>query len=433
MKRILAAQVKDFVGKDVFLQGWVHQIRAMGKMMFILLRDRSGIVQAIVLDPAIRTVDLERETVVGIRGTVKSVEQARGGVEVEVKAIEQICKPVAPVPFEVNRSLDKLNIKLDTILNHRAFSLRHPEIGKVFRVQAEIVNAFREYMRTNDFLEIHTSKIVATGTEGGTALFPIRYFEQQAYLAQSPQFYKEMLVGAGYERVFEIGFVYRAEDHATARHINEYLSLDYEMGFIDSYEDVMEMEVGFLRYLFQALTTNCAQELAQYKVELGDVGAVPRISIAEAKGILKREFNKELGPDDDLDPEGERLICEWVKKNHHSDFVFMTRYPTAVRPFYTMRDPADEKATFSFDLLYKGLEVTTGSQRIHDYATLVDTMKKAGLNVENFEFYLEIFRYGMPPHGGLAIGAERITQQILGLKNIREASFFPRDRYRLTP
>jgi nondiscriminating aspartyl-tRNA synthetase len=429
----LASQVKDHLGQEIFLQGWIHQIRAMGKMTFILLRDRSGIIQGIVLDPEIKTSDLERETVVSIRGLVKAAQQARGGVEVEIKEISPICRPVAPVPFEVNRSLEKLNIKLDTILNHRAFSLRHPEIGRVFKVQAEIVNAFREYLRANDFLEIHTSKIVATGTEGGTALFPIQYFEQKAFLAQSPQFYKEMLVGAGYERVFEIGFVYRAEDHATARHINEYLSLDYEMGFIDSVEDVMDMEVGFLKYLFEALKKNCADELGQYKVELPGITTVPRMAIAEAKAILKKEFNKELSADDDLDPEGERLICDYAKKTFDSDFIFVTRYPTAVRPFYTMADPADGKFTLSFDLLYKGLEVTTGSQRIHDYDMLVNNIKKAGMNPENFEFYLEIFRYGMPPHGGLAIGAERLTQQILGLKNIREASFFPRDRFRLTP
>ncbi len=433
MQRILTSQVKDFVGKEVFLQGWIHQIRALGKMTFILLRDRAGIAQGIVLDPNIKTADLERETVVGIRGLVKAEQQARGGVEVEIKEIQSISRPVAPVPFEVNRSLEKLNIKLDTILNHRAFSLRHPEIGKVFKVQAEIVNAFREYLRTNGFLEIHTSKIVATGTEGGTALFPIQYFDEKAYLAQSPQFYKEMLVGAGYERVFEIGFVYRAEDHATARHINEYLSLDYEMGFIDSVQDVIKMEIGFLKYLFEVLRQNCADELAQYKVTLPEIKTVPQLTISEAKAILKKEFNKELAMDDDLDPEGERLICEYSKKTFDSDFIFITHYPTAVRPFYTMADPTDGRFTLSFDLLYKGLEVTTGSQRIHDYEMLVNNIKKAGLNPENFEFYVEIFRYGMPPHGGLAIGTERLTQQILGLKNVREASFFPRDRFRLTP
>ncbi|MEO0113952.1 MAG: aspartate--tRNA(Asn) ligase [candidate division WOR-3 bacterium] len=434
MERVLAREVRNYIGKEILLKGWIHQIRPLGKIAFILLRDRSGIVQTIVTDAKqINLAELERESAVAIWGKVKEEPQAPGGIEVEVKKIDVIAKTLAPLPFEVNRSQEMLNLKIDMILDHRPFSLRNPEIGSVFRVQAEICRSFAEFMRMNDFLEVHTSKIIAQGTEGGTALFPIQYFEQKAYLAQSPQFYKQMLVGAGYERVFEIGFVYRAEDHATSRHINEYLSLDFEMGFIDSYQEVIDLEIAFLKYLFNNLRTNCAKELAIYQVDLPEIKEIPQIRLLDAINIIKKEFGKESSRPDDLDPEGEKLICEYTQKKYGSDFVYITNYPASARPFYTMPDLENPGLTKSFDLLYKGLEVTTGSQRIHDYNMLVENIRRFNMDPNSFEFYLEIFRYGMPPHGGLAIGTERLTQQILGLKNVREASFFPRDRYRLTP
>jgi nondiscriminating aspartyl-tRNA synthetase len=280
---------------------------------------------------------------------------------------------------------------------------------------------------------VHTSKIVSAGTEGGTALFPIKYFEQQAYLAQSPQFYKQMLVGAGFERVFEVGFVYRAEDHATSRHINEYLSLDFEMGFIDSYTDVIDVERGFLRKMVENIGNSCADEMALLKAELPKTGDIPEIRLKDALAILAKDYKRDTKDMVDLDPEGERQICDYALKTHGSEFVFISRYPRKARPFYTMPDPDDEESTLGFDCLFRGLEVTTGSQRIHDYNMLVNSIKRIGGDPANFDFYLEIFRYAMPPHGGLAIGAERLTQQILNLGNVREASFFPRDRFRLTP
>jgi nondiscriminating aspartyl-tRNA synthetase len=293
------------------------------------------------------------------------------------------------------------------------------------------VKSFADFLRSEGFLQMHTSKIISAGTEGGTNLFPIQYFEQTAYLAQSPQFYKQMMVGAGYERVFEIGFVYRAEDHATSRHINEYLSLDFEMGFIESEQDVINQEIRLLQYMFEQIKKNCAEELKLHNIELPEIKTIPQIRLADAIKIIKEKSNKKVETENDLDPEGERLICEYSKKEFDSDFVYITYYPASGRPFYTMPDGTG--LTRGFDLLYKGLEVTTGSQRINNFQMLVDNMVKFGLKPENFEFYLEIFRYGMPAHGGLAIGAERLTQQILNLKNIREASLFPRDRYRLTP
>lgn len=434
MERILVSEVKNYVGKEILLKGWIHQIRPLSKFAFVLLRDRTGIVQTIVTDlKQININELERESAIELWGRVKLEKQAPDGVEVEVTKINVVSKTFAPLPFEVNRTQEMLNLKIDMILDHRPFSLRNPEIGSVFKIQAEIVRSFAEFMRQQGFLEVHTSKIIAQGTEGGTALFPIQYFEQKAYLAQSPQFYKQMLVGAGYERVFEIGFVYRAEDHATSRHINEYLSLDYEMGFIDSYQDVMKLEVEFLRQLFNNLKTNCAKELNIHKISLPEIKEIPQIPLLEAMKIIKQEFGREPARPDDLDPDGEKMVCEYAAKKFGSEFVYISNYPATARPFYTMPDFENPGLTKSFDLLYKGLEVTTGSQRIHDYKMLVDNIKQFKMNPEAFDFYLEIFRYGMPPHGGLAIGTERLTQQILNLKNVREACLFPRDRYRLTP
>lgn len=438
MKRVLVADLKEHIGQEVLLNGWIHQIRDLGKITFLLLRDRTGIVQTLITKPhplEDKIKNLERESVVEIFGTVKEEKQAPKGIEVEIKEIKVIAKPVAPIPFEVNRSQDMLNLKIDMLLDHRSFSLRNPELASVFKVQAEICRSFAEFMRKNGFLEVHTSKIVAQGTEGGTALFPIQYFEQKAYLAQSPQFYKQMLVGAGYERVFEIGFVYRAEDHATSRHINEYLSLDYEMGFINSYKEIINLQIKLLKSIFKNLRKNCSEELELHKVTLEDIKKIPQIKFRKAKQLIKKEFGKEKSSPYDLDPEDERLICEYVKKRYNSDFVYITHFPRDGRPFYTMPIPntKNPELTYGFDLLYKGLEIATGSQRIHEHSQLIESIKKFGMEPENFGFYLEIFKFGMPPHGGLAIGTERLTQQILGLKNIREASLFPRDRFRLTP
>jgi len=434
MQRTLASELPGHVGEEVKLVGWLHHVRDKGKIAFLLVRDRTGVAQGVVLDPSkVSVADLKRESIVEVTGLVKEEKQARSGVELEVRSVKALIEPVAELPFEVSRSRQKLNLKIDSILDHRAFSLRNPEFAAPFRVQAEIVRTFSDYLRGLGFLDIHTSKIVKAGTEGGTALFPIKYFDEEAYLAQSPQFYKQMLVGAGFERVFEVGFVYRAEDHATSRHINEYLSLDFEMGFIESYTDLIEVERGFLKRLVENLGANNAAEFELLKAELPRVGEMPEIRLKDALEILAKDYGRDTKGMEDLDPEGERQICDYALKTLGSDFVFVSRYPRSARPFYTMPDPDDPDSTLGFDCLFRGLEVTTGSQRIHDFQMLVDSIRRIGGRPENFEFYLEIFKYAMPPHGGLAIGAERLTQQLLGLANVREASFFPRDRFRLTP
>jgi len=434
MQRTLAADIRRHIGEEVKLVGWLFQVRELGSITFVVVRDRTGVAQAVILDPSKHDLShLKRESIVELVGTVKAEPQARRGAELVFKQLRVLAEPVAELPFEVNRSKKKLNLKIDTILDHRAFSLRNPEIAAPFKVQAEVVRTFADYLRGLGFTEVHTSKIVSAGTEGGTALFPIKYFEQQAYLAQSPQFYKQMLVGAGFERVFEVGFVYRAEDHATSRHINEYLSLDFEMGFIESYTDVIDVERGFLRRMVENIGRTCSEELALLRLELPKTGEMPELRLRDALAILAKDYGRETRGMVDLDPEGERQICDYALKTRGSEFVFISRYPRQARPFYTMPDPEDEESTLGFDCLFRGLEVTTGSQRIHNYNMLVDSIRRIGGDPANFEFYLEIFKYAMPPHGGLAIGAERLTQQILNLANVREANFFPRDRFRLTP
>lgn len=434
MERTLAVEIPRHIGERVMVTGWLHHIRKLGNIAFVIVRDRTGLVQTVVLEPEKHDLaSLKRESIVEVVGTVKAEPQARRGAELVLESIKVLIEPKAELPFEVNRSKKKLNLKIDAVLDHRAFSLRNPEYGAVFRVQAEIVRSFADFLRSAGFLEIHTSKIVAAGTEGGTSLFRLKYFEQDAFLAQSPQFYKQMLVGAGYERVFEIGFVYRAEDHATSRHINEYLSLDFEMGFIQSYQDVTRLENRMLVEMMRNLRQNCSEEIETLGATLPEVGEIPEVTLQEALEILARDYGRETKGMIDLDPEGERQLCDYAVKSRGSEFIFVSHYPRSGRPFYTMPDPQDPEVTLGFDLLFRGLEVTTGSQRIHDYDMLVDSIRRFGMNPESFGFYLEIFSYSMPPHGGLAIGAERLTQQLLGLQNVREASFFPRDRFRITP
>uniref|UniRef100_A0A7V4E3K9 Aspartate--tRNA(Asp/Asn) ligase n=1 Tax=candidate division WOR-3 bacterium TaxID=2052148 RepID=A0A7V4E3K9_UNCW3 len=431
MKRILIKDLRKYLNKEVLLFCWVEGIRKIGRLQFFILRDRSGQIQGICDKEIENLSKVEKSTVCKIWGKVKEESQAPKGMEVVINKIEILSLPKAVLPFEYYRDLSLLNLRLDTILDYRPLSLRNIKIGNIFRIKQAIVKCFRTFLEKHDFLEVHTPKIVASGTEGGTQLFKIEYFDKVAYLAQSPQFYKQMLVGAGFERVYEVGFVYRAEDHETSRHLNEYLSLDLEMGFIEDEDEVMTLEVKFLKYLFKYLRKNYSEILKDYQIELEEIKDIPRIPFYEAKEILKKEYNKEE-KGDDLSPEEERLLCDYSLRKYGTPFVFITKFPTSARPFYTMPD-TNPVYSRGFDLLYKGMEITTGSQRIHDYDMLYENIKKFGYNPENFRFYLEIFKYGMPPHGGLAIGCERLTQQLLNLKNIREASLFPRDRYRVTP
>lgn len=427
MERKLVSELKEYIEREVNIKGWVHRIRKMKSITFLVIRDRTGLVQC-VLDNKMFKDDINLEDVISINGFVKESKNSLNPFEIQVKNMEIINKS-HPLPIEINNK--ELDINLDTELNNRMLSLRHEKVSAIFKVQNVIVESFRNFLRERDFTEIFTPKIVKEGVEGGTQLFEVKYFENKAYLAQSPQFYKQMMVGAGFERVFEIGQVYRAEEHNSNRHLNEYVSMDLEMGFINDENDLMELEEELLKYIISNIKNHAGKYVEKLNAELPEIkDSIPKIDFNKVINILKEKYNKN-DLQGDLDPEGEKLIYEYVKAKYNSEFVFITNYPRKKRPMYTMMK--HENGTHSFDLILRGVEITTGGQRIHNYNMLIENMKYKGLEPENYESYLENFKYGMIPHGGLAIGLERITCKMLGLSNIREASFVPRDRTRLIP
>lgn len=440
MERIIIADTPKYVGQVIKIAGWVNVRRDHGKIIFVDIRDRSGIIQSVVIPDDKETYEiaktLKSEYAIEIEGLVKerpvSAKKegaATGGVELEVKKIDILGKTSGELPVDISK--EDLELNLDTLLNHRCLSLRNDKVKSIFKISAEIIRSYGDFLRKEGFLEIKTPKILNAATEGGANFFKIKYFERDAYLAQSPQFYKQSAV-AFFERVFEVGPVFRAEPHFTSRHVNEFTGLDAEMGFIKNFEDVMRELEKTMAYVMKSVGKNCADDLKKYKAEVPKVRNVfPRIKLTEALEILKKEYGKEI-EGIDIDPEGERLICEWVKKKYKSDFVFLTHYPASLRPFYTMPSP-DPQFTESYDLLFRGIEIASGGQRIHDYDQLVKNIQKRGLNPEDFKDYLENFRCGMPPHGGWGLGLERITQQILGVHSIKEVILFPRDVKRLTP
>lgn len=429
MKRKLVSELKNSIDEKVNIQGWIYKIRRLKLITFIILRDRSGLVQCIVNNNEFDLSKVKVESVVSIIGEVKESKNTLNSFEVQVENFEVISNVEEELPIEINK--ENLEVNLDTMLNNRVLSIRHPKINAIFKVQNSIVNGFREFLNKEGFTEIHTSKIVKEGAEGGTEVFEIKYFENKAYLAQSPQFYKQMMVGAGFERVFEIGHAYRAEEHNTNRHLNEYISMDFEMGFIEDEKDIMEVEERLLKFIIEVLNKESKEYLNLLQVELPVIqGEIPKIEFKEALEILNKEYNKN-DLEGDLDPEGEKLLCEYAKEKLNSEFIFLTNYPRKKRPMYTK--PLGKDGTHSFDLLFRGIEITTGGQRIHNYDMLVENMKYKGFDPNNYESYLSTFKYGMPKHGGLAIGLERITAKILGLENVREATLITRDRKRLVP
>jgi len=429
MERIYIKDLAVNSEETVLLKGWVHKIRDLSHVSFIMLRDKSGIIQLVCTKEQIKGLRLENA--IEVKGVVHANEKAPKGIEVEVTNIEVAGKVFYDkLPFEIQGYKDKA--ALETQLDYRTISLRIPKKKAIFRVQNEIETAFRAFFKSNYFEEIHTPKLTHSGTEGGSEVFTVNYFNRRAFLSQSPQFWKQMMVGAGFERVFEVGYAYRAELHNTWRHLNEYVSLDVEMGFIKDETDLMNIEEKFLNYLYKHLKETCSEELNLFNVELPDELKIPRIPLAEAQEILLKEFNKK-SPVGNIDNEGEALFHKYIKDKYNTDFVFLTEYPSAKRPMYAMECEDNAEITKSFDLIFKGVEITTGGQRIHDYEMLKAKMERMGIKIEDFDFYLDTFKYGMPPHGGFAIGLERITMQILNLGNIREAALFPRDMKRLTP
>ena len=429
---ISALLAGDYEGKDVKINGAIHKIRDMGDVAFIVLRKREGLVQTVYEEGVtnISLKDLCEEATVEVMGTVAKEERAPQGFEIRLKKVTILSKPTEPMPIAVNKW--KMSTSLETKLDLRPLSLRNIKERAKFRIQEGIVRGFRDYLHQQGFTEIHSPKIGARGAEGGANLFRLEYFHKHAVLAQSPQFYKQMMVGV-FDRVFEAAPVFRAEKHNTKRHLNEYTSLDFEMGYIDSFEDIMEMETGFLQYTMKLLETEYGKELQILGVTLPKVDQIPQVRFDEAKELVAEKYNRKIRNPYDLEPEEEALIGQYFKEEMDADFVFVTHYPSKKRPFYAMDDPEDSTFTLSFDLLFHGLEITTGRQRIHEYQMLMDKIADRGMTDEGMEQYMMIFKHGMPPHGGLGIGLERLTMKILGEENVRETTLFPRDIGRLEP
>ena len=422
----------DYEGKTVMMEGSVHTIRDMGEVAFVILRKAEGLIQCVYEEgkTAFDLSELKEESAIRVTGVVKKEERAPYGFEIRLSEILVLSQPAEVLPIAISKW--KLNTSLETKLALRPITLRNPMERAKFRIQEGMVRGFRDFLHSQKFTEIRTPKIVARGAEGGSNVFKLDYFNKKAELGQSPQFYKQTMVGV-YDRVFEVAPVFRAEKHNTTRHLNEYTSMDFEMGYIDSFEEIMEMETGMLQYTFALLCEEYAKELAMLKITLPDVNNIPQVRFDKAKELVSEKYNRKIKNPYDLEPEEEVLIGRYFKEEYGSDFVFVTHYPSKKRPFYAMDDPTDPKFTLSFDLLFKGLEITTGGQRIHDYDTIIKKMEDRGMNPEDISSYLMIFKYGMPPHGGLGIGLERLTMRLLDETNVRETTLFPRDVTRLEP
>jgi nondiscriminating aspartyl-tRNA synthetase len=438
--RILTAKTPDHIGEEVFLQGWVQTRRDHGKLIFIDLRDRSGIVQVVFIPQASEkahkvATELRSEYVISLKGKVKARPErlinhkiASGTVEIEALDVEVLAKAEA-LPFDIGG--ETLNLELPTLLDHRALSLRHPQVQAIFKVQAVIIDSFREFMKDQEFFEFQAPSIAPAVAEGGAEVFEVKYFEHKAYLSQSPQLYKQIVMSA-FERVFSVNKVFRAEPSVTARHLTEVVSLDAEMSFIESWKDVRDMAEETVRYIFEQLGKKCKKELEMFGATLpAMIDKTPTLSLKEAQEKIFKHSGRDVRGDKDLNPEDEREICEIVKEETGSDLVFIYGYPTKKKPFYVYPNPEDPEYNEGMDLLCRGVEWLSGGRRINDYDQLLKHVKEWKMDPEKISMFLEAFRYGVPPEGGFAFGAERITMQILGLKNIREATMFPRDMERV--
>jgi nondiscriminating aspartyl-tRNA synthetase len=428
-QRVFIHSLPEFVQREVVLRGWISRLRVLGKTTFIILKDCSAEIQCVAASEAIRELRLKAEDAIEVRGRARLDHRAKSGCEVEILDIRVLNRAGHNLPF--NAAADLESVGPETLLEYRPLALRNQSISGIFRIQAALLRLFREYLTSQRFTEIVTSKIVASGTEGGTNLFELKYFDRIAYLAQSPQFYKEHAV-AGLERVFETGHVYRAEPHATSRHLTEYYSLDVEFGFIDGPEDVIQLERELLTYIFDNLQKSYAPILDTYrKTPLPQILSAPCWEFAECLELLKENFDRrDLA--EDLDPEAERQLCQLAEQRTGIPAVFVLGFPLTARPFYTAPRNSSGAAN-SFDLLFEGIEITTGGQRLHRRDDLEAALRARGMEPANFESHLRMFDLGMPPHGGFAIGLERLTARILNLPNVRQAVLYPRDRYRLTP
>lgn len=428
-------------GDKVTVKGTIHRIKEMSGFAFVIIRTARMTFQCVWEEgkSAADIKDFSVEECVVIDGTLIKEERSRLGFDIRIDDMKRISGKAEVPPIEISndRKIDKLT--LNTLLDDRIISLRNPKVRAILKIADGVMYSFREFLRNEGFTEFVPPKIVEAGAEGGADMFEVDYFGKKAFLNQSPQMYKQIMVGV-FQKVYTVGPVFRAEKYSTNRHINEFQGLDLEMGFINSFEDLMELEARMFRFMFKTLNEQYAPELEMYlgkDARLPELTVFPKIKFMEAKQLFADAHPGEQGKrallEPDFAPEEEKWLGEYFLKEHNAPIVFVTHYPSVKRPFYAMEDPADNKFTLSFDMLLNGLEVTTGGQRIHDYAEQVAKMQKRGMDIDQFEDYLTMHKYGMPPHGGMGLGLERIVENILGLDNIKRATAFPRDRDRLRP
>jgi nondiscriminating aspartyl-tRNA synthetase len=439
-ERIWSTELAAHTGRRVALAGWLHRFRRLGGVAFLVLRDGRGTAQVVVDDPGLaeRLAGLHAESVLAVEGLVVAEPQAPGGVELRQPSVEVVAPAGAPPPVELFRPA--LGAQLPTLLDHAPVALRHPRQRALFRIAAAAMASFRSALCRRGFVEIQTPKIVAAATEGlrpgetgGANVYRLDYHGRPAYLSQSPQLYKQVMVGV-FERVFEVGPAFRAEPHNTARHLNEFVSLDAEMGFVQDHTTVMAVLTEVIRGMVAAAREEAADAVALLGLELPEVPSeIPSVHFADAQAMIARDTSQELAGELDLAPAHERWLSEWARREHGADFLFVAGYPMAKRPFYTHPEPGRPEYSNSFDLLFRGLEIVTGGQRLHRYDDYLAALSARGLDPAPLEWYLEAFRHGMPPHGGFAIGLERWVARLVGAQNVRETTLFPRDRQRLTP
>jgi len=441
-KRVLTKDTVDLVSKEVKIEGWVRLRRDHGKLIFLDIRDRSGVIQ-VVVNPSVSekahkaASELRPEDAISLTGKVNQRPQnainkdlLSGAVEIEATDIKVLAK-AETLPFDMGSN--DLNLELPTLLDFRSLTLRHPKIASIFKVQEVVVEEFREAAKKLDCTEIFVPTISASATEGGAEVFKVNYYDYNAYLTQSPQLYKQIMIGV-FERVYTISHAYRAEPSVTTRHLSESTQLDVEIGFTENFDELLDAVEFVGTHVISQVAKRCEKILASFGVENPLIPtAVPRLTLKEAQETIFKFSNGERDPRGELDLNStdEVIICEWAKQEKQSDFVTVTHYPTKKRAFYSLPDPKNPEVSLSYDLLFKGMEILSGSQRVNDYEQLLSIMKERKLNPESFAMYLQAFKYGIPPEGGFSFGLERITMKILELANVREASLFPRDMERV--
>ena len=436
MERTFISEINEKLNdKNVLIKGWVSEIRSLGKVQFILLRDKTSLIQCVAHKDKLKEELFSKlhkipiESVLEIEGKVKTSKEAKKGYEISIENLNILSESLTPLPIDTS---EKSKTLIDKRLDYRFLDIRRPQISSIFKVRSKVFNIVSNFFEEKGFISINTPKITAGGVESGAEQFSIDYFGKEAFLTQSPQVYKQMFVVSGLERVYEIGEVFRAEKSHTTRHLTEFTGIDIEMGFIKDENDVMDVLEDLMKFVLTNVKEKCREELELLNVKIDIPQKIPRMTLEEAKKLLEKK-GKKLKENEDMDSEGEKLLGEIIKEKHNSDLVFVTLYPWEKKPFYQMRSSSNKKVTKSFDLIYKGVEISSGSQRENNYDILKEQSKEKGIDIDKMSFYANIFKYGAPPHGGAGIGFDRLIQRMLNLDNVREAILLPRDPERLTP